>query len=212
MKTILPTGCVLYASLTSPSYLKYPLLQRKVKTKDGLRTVAGLGSWTGWIFSEEMYNSIPYGYKFEVIRGYTFNKGNVFAGYVDKLYKLRLDYPKAHPLNLIAKLLLNSLYGKFGMKSVGTQMDLFDISSIEGQEVLNSTLEDIGELVFDHIPIDDDNVILLSDKSLTKEDGETYHGLNVNVAIASAITSYARNSMSYFKNNPNFNLYYSDTD
>jgi hypothetical protein len=35
---------------------------------------------------------------------------------------------------------------------------------------------------------------------------------NTNVAIASAITAYARIHMSYFKNNPNFNLYYSDTD
>jgi DNA polymerase elongation subunit (family B) len=35
---------------------------------------------------------------------------------------------------------------------------------------------------------------------------------NVNVAIAAAITAYARIHMSQFKNNPNFNLYYSDTD
>lgn len=35
---------------------------------------------------------------------------------------------------------------------------------------------------------------------------------NTNIAIASAITAYARIHMSYFKNNPNFNLYYTDTD
>jgi DNA polymerase elongation subunit (family B) len=35
---------------------------------------------------------------------------------------------------------------------------------------------------------------------------------NVNVAIAAAITAYARIHMSQFKNNPNFILYYSDTD
>jgi hypothetical protein len=34
----------------------------------------------------------------------------------------------------------------------------------------------------------------------------------VNIAIASAITAYARIKMSYFKNNPNFKLFYSDTD
>ena len=32
------------------------------------------------------------------------------------------------------------------------------------------------------------------------------------MAIASAITAYARVHMSQFKNNPDFNLYYSDTD
>jgi hypothetical protein len=36
--------------------------------------------------------------------------------------------------------------------------------------------------------------------------------MDVNVAIASAISAYGRIKMSYFKNNPNFNLYYSDTD
>jgi hypothetical protein len=35
---------------------------------------------------------------------------------------------------------------------------------------------------------------------------------NVNVAIASAITAYARIHMSQFKNNPHFKLYYTDTD
>jgi len=33
-----------------------------------------------------------------------------------------------------------------------------------------------------------------------------------NVAIASAVTSYARIHMLQFKNNPNFDIYYSDTD
>jgi hypothetical protein len=35
---------------------------------------------------------------------------------------------------------------------------------------------------------------------------------NVNIAIASAITAYARIHMSQFKNNPDFNLFYTDTD
>jgi hypothetical protein len=35
---------------------------------------------------------------------------------------------------------------------------------------------------------------------------------NVSIGIASAITAYARIHMSQFKNNPDFNLFYSDTD
>jgi hypothetical protein len=35
---------------------------------------------------------------------------------------------------------------------------------------------------------------------------------NVSIAIASAITAYARIHMTQFKNNPDFNLFYSDTD
>lgn len=35
---------------------------------------------------------------------------------------------------------------------------------------------------------------------------------NINVAIAAAITAYSRIHMSQFKNNPDINLYYTDTD
>jgi hypothetical protein len=39
-----------------------------------------------------------------------------------------------------------------------------------------------------------------------------YSSLLINVAIAASITGYSRISMSYYKNNPLFKLYYSDTD
>jgi hypothetical protein len=44
------------------------------------------------------------------------------------------------------------------------------------------------------------------------EELDIYHGQDVNIAIAAAITACARVHMSQFKNNPNFKLYYSDTD
>jgi hypothetical protein len=36
--------------------------------------------------------------------------------------------------------------------------------------------------------------------------------MNINIAIASAITSYSRIHMSQFKNNSNYRLFYTDTD
>jgi hypothetical protein len=73
---------------------------------------------------------------------------------------------------------------------------------------------------------DDNNEILddivLGDKVLIKHRSEKtdlrtllYGNVethNVNIAIASAITAYARIHMSQFKNNPDFKLYYTDTD
>ena len=69
---------------------------------------------------------------------------------------------------------------------------------------------------------DIEEIIKLGEKYLVKyrlkdKDQQTmlYGNLethNVSIAIASAITAYARIHMSQFKNNPNFNLYYSDTD
>ena len=73
-----------YCKISTPEYLKHPILQRRIKTVDGVRTIAGLGSWEpGWINSAEMDNAMKF----------------------------------------IAKLLMNSLYGKFGMK-----LDRKDIS------------------------------------------------------------------------------------
>jgi len=59
-----------YCKITSPEYLEHPIIQRSIKTSNGIRTIAGLGTWEGWIFSEEMDNAIKYGYTFEILRGY----------------------------------------------------------------------------------------------------------------------------------------------
>ncbi|OAX30510.1 hypothetical protein K503DRAFT_705180, partial [Rhizopogon vinicolor AM-OR11-026] len=44
------------------------------------------------------------------------------------------------------------------------------------------------------------------------ESKDLYHGLDVNIAIAAAVTAGGRLWMAQFKNNPNYKLYYSDTD
>ena len=40
-----------YCKITSPDYLDHPILQRRIKTDNGYRTVAGLGSWTALVGS-----------------------------------------------------------------------------------------------------------------------------------------------------------------
>ena len=105
-----------YCKITSPDYLEHPILQRRIKTSEGIRTIAGLGSWEGWICSAELDNAVKYGYTFEILKGYQFETGDLFSEYVNRMYNLRLQYDKGTPMNLIAKLLMNSLYGKFAMK------------------------------------------------------------------------------------------------
>ncbi len=62
----------------------------------------------------------------------------------------------------------------------------------------------------------DDNLIVSLKNPIVELNSELDNGSethNINIAIASAITAYARIHMSQFKNNPSFaNLYYSDTD
>jgi len=203
-----------YCKITSPNYLEHPILQRRIKTVDGIRTIAGLGSWEGWIYSMEMDNAMKFGYTFEILQGYQFKKGFIFKEYVNKMYELRLEYAKSHPMNLIAKLLMNSLYGKFAMKKDSTIIEIFDLSKDKDIKLFEEMLESNGQTVQDFIKIG--NHYLTVRKSLHnfiyEEDEDMYHGLEVNVAIASAISGGARMWMSILKNNPKFNLYYSDTD
>jgi len=203
-----------YCKITSPSYLEHPILQRRVKTVEGIRTVAGLGTWTGWIFSGEMDNAIKFGYTFDILRGYQFEKGYIYKDYVNKMYNLRLQYEKGHPMNLIAKLLLNSLYGKFGMKSESTIVEIFNTSNESELDLFKEMLEVFGTGIQDFIKIDNHYITIRNNITGYKynADEELYHGVDVNVAIASAITAGARMWMSILKNNSKFNLFYSDTD
>jgi hypothetical protein len=204
-----------YCKITSPNNLEHPILQRKVKTSDGIRTIAGLGSWTAWIFSTEMDNAIKYGYTFEILNGYQFEKGYIFKEYVDRMYNLRLQYEKGHPMNLIAKLLMNSLYGKFGMKLESTKIVVYDTSTDYGYKELHEDIKLYGESIQDYVNIDKIFYLIIRDSFIPikyDKEEDMYHGQDINIAIASAITAGARVHMSYFKNNPEFNLYYSDTD
>ena len=83
-----------YCEITTPEYLEHPIIQQRIKTVNGMRTIAGLGTWFDYIFSPEMDNAIKFGYSFKIFSGYQFDKGYIFKDYINKLYNLRLQYPK----------------------------------------------------------------------------------------------------------------------
>ena len=64
--------------VTSPTNLKNPIIQTHIQTKNGIRTIAGLGTFNTMLFSEEINNAKKFGYQFEILSGYTFNKSNIF--------------------------------------------------------------------------------------------------------------------------------------
>ena len=103
--------------VTAPDFLIHPILQTKVHTKAGLRTVSGLGNWRMVIFSEEMYNALDnFGYRFKVLEGYLFDQANIFKDYIQKLYILKQNSNRGDSMYLISKLFMNSLYGVWTMK------------------------------------------------------------------------------------------------
>jgi len=194
--------------ITCPDNLKHPIIQTHIKTKDGIRTIAPVGIWTDMLFSEEIKNAKKFGYTFEILSGYTFKSDFVFKDFITDLYQLRTNYDKSDPMNYIAKIIMNSLYGRFGMDDNFINTTIVPKEDYNNFEKLNpNNILDV-QLLGDNYLVScrDDKVEL----NTLLDNGFEKH--NINISIASAITSYARIHMSQFKNNPNYNLYYSDTD
>ena len=192
--------------ITAPKDIKHPIIQTKFDTGNGLRTLSPVGTWTDILFSEEMFNAMKYGYKFEILSGYTFDKEYIFNDYVNELYEIKKASNKNEPMYLISKLLLNSLYGRFGMDYKLNKHNFIDNNELYNY-IDNYTIENI-------IPLNN-NLSLISyfdnnkyKNILLSKDSKN----NISISIASAISAYARIHMSQFKNNPNYELYYSDTD
>jgi len=106
-------------------------------------------------------------------------------------------------MNFIAKILLNSLYGRFGMD------DNFENINIIHKDYYSDFENKFIDLITDKIELDDYILVFYkANEEIIDDQGEH----NVSVSIAAAITAYSRIHMSQFKNNEDINLYYSDTD
>lgn len=196
--------------VTAPKNLDRPLLQTKVETNGGMRTVCPLGNWTDMIFSEEMKEYVKYGYEFKVLRGYLFEKGYIFKDYVEELYSIKQSVSKDDPMYAISKLLLNSLYGRFGM-DYSTLLSKHVVT----HHVLSYQLLD-KHIINDIIDLENDQILISYipkdiDDQLSSEYFDTTK-FNISIGIAAAVTAYARVHMSQFLGDKNLNVLYTDTD
>jgi len=190
-----------YCEIIAPDDIKHPILQTHVKTNKGIRTISPIGQWEDMLFSEEVLNARKNGYIINILWGYTFKKENIFKNYVDLLHNLRKTYPKTDPMNFIAKILLNSLYGRFGMD------DNFANINVIHKDYYGDFENKYFDNIIEKIKLDDHWIVFYNTDNI--EDIATH---NVSISIAAAITAYSRIHMSQFKNNPKINLYYTDTD
>lgn len=192
-----------YCKITAPDSILHPILQTRVKINGVTKTIAPIGTWEDMLFSEEMKNALNLGYKFEILWGYTFNSEIIFKDYVDFLYNLRSQYDKSNPMNFIAKILMNSLYGRFGMD------DEFDSINVIPKKFFADFENKFIDQITDKMDLGDHIMVFYNTSNELFEDKSEH---NKSVSIAAAITAYARIHMSQFKNNPKINLYYTDTD
>jgi hypothetical protein len=162
--------------------------------------------------SEEIYNAEKFGYKFKILRGYLFDKDFIFRDYVDFLYNLKMNSTKDSPNYTISKLLMNSLYGKFGMNP--KMINHIIVTNEESNYILNNfEVKDIislnnNKLLISYIILDNNN-----NNNNNNNNINDFTEMNISIPIAASITAYSRIFMSKFKSvNNDFNLYYSDTD
>lgn len=168
--------------------------------------ITPVGEWTDVYFHKEVEMAIKLGYKIKFLKGFKYCKeASIFKDYVKDLYELRLD-SKSDDMKNIAKLLLNSLYGRFGMKVF-----------IEGTKFLNEEeLEKMKQKYkINNIHYLGNNLYSLTGikRSISKKDlYKNSIDSETAVQIASAITAYSRIFMYNFKNIKDNKCYYTDTD
>lgn len=175
-----------YKSNKSPNSTRYPT-----------------GTWEGWYFTEELLNAMKYGYKFNIIKGYHFNKAIIFSDYVNTLYAIKQKVSPANPWYIISKLLLNSLYGRFGMnpeliKSIVMKSSMVDEFNCD---------EDV--VIIDEMDLDDKTWIQYTTKT-SDEDEESLN--NISVPISAAIAAWSRIHMTEYIMKYSNEICYIDTD
>ena len=191
-----------------PEFIEKPILPLKYKGK----TIFPRGNWTATYFSEELKSVIPLGYKIKLLKGFEYSRIDLFSNYVNYFYNIKMNSSGAD--RWISKLLLNSLYGIFGRKQ-----ELLETVNVYNSDIENYILTNIVKNI---IPINDKISTLLIIKNINSKllrelniscsvDIKSFQNtVKSNVALASAITSYARIYMMYFK--LNYDTIYTDTD
>lgn len=166
-----------------------PILPIKIEKK----LIFPNGIFRGVFFSEELKCALVHGYKIvDVHAGHEFTKASdLFTEYVDHFYKIRLEYPSGTPQNYIAKLAMNSLYGKFGQREEKETLKVIDGSESD-YTIFHS--EELFE-----------KTGLITIKKSHRSPYMLSH-------IAAACTSYARIHMNKFYQAYQDGLYYTDTD
>ena len=176
--------------------LKIPLLPYSFDNK----LLFPNGNWTATYTFPELRKALSLGYKIlKVLQCGIMkrSKDPMFSSYIDRLYPLK-ENPK---YKQIAKLMLNSLYGKFGQKANYDHgwMLIKDTEAYEHIEVNNKNFRVHNNLLYEYIPPSELSEIGFAKKAYP--------------IIAAYVTSYSRIYLYEAMEAIGFDhIYYTDTD
>ena len=199
--------------VTAPDNIKIPLLLCRHNGK----VIHPIGTWKGTYFSDEIKAVIKYGYKVKILKIYQFSKQKIFSEYIDHFYLSKKEAIDPST-RFIAKMHLNSLYGMFGRKP-NTLRTVPAVSSSDVINIINKypvkkmiDITDNLKLLLIHNNLDFDVIKKLKTELSPTLYQQTQSKVKANIAIASAVTAYARIEMMKYKTLDDINVYYSDTD
>lgn len=148
------------------------------------------GTFEGLWCGVELDYAQSLGYQVEILDGHEFKtKEMIFKDYVDSLYQIRETSPKNSVSNVLAKLLMNSLYGRFGM-NLDRESISFDLKE--------------GNKEYRTVTINKKKIMLFTEPTKL----ETF----THIGIAAHVTAYARIHMHKLMMKHPKEIYYTDTD
>ena len=159
------------------------------------RTIFPRGVFKGFYFSEELKAVLPLGYKIlKIYSAKEFDSAYLFNDYVNDMYRIKMNSVGAE--RWISKLLQNSLYGLFGRKQEVIETLTINKNDLHKYIVTNiiKTIIPIDEYRCSILMIKNINFDMVKELNLNFNLGISEYAktINSNVAIASAITAYAR--------------------
>jgi len=116
----------IYGEITCPNEqtLKVPFIQYKDPNSN--LNICPRGSFKRLIFSEEARYALKYGYKINIEYSYIFERGkDLFKDFVKDHYEIK-KLSKDSVQKTTAKLFLNSLYGRMGMKNIESTLEILE--------------------------------------------------------------------------------------
>lgn len=190
------------AYVECPKTMKRPFLP--YRDKDGI-LLFPTGEFIGVYYSEELKYARSLGYKVLPICGYLFQRmESPFKDYVNSLFESRSNAKKEgnNAIGYVYKLLLNSLYGRFGINPMSTITEMCD------QNRRNFLLRK-GTFIND-VPLGEDLHMVSYHSNMEKGPDYWKPPKNSAIQLAAAITASARIYM--YKYISREDCYYTDTD
>ena len=123
---------ICHAKVNVPTWLNIPVLPYRVKEKGANKLFFPVGKFEGWYTTPELKVALEKGCTIEVTDGYEFEPYPLFKNVMSKMYKIKAEATDPVKKNL-AKLLMNSTYGKFGQRRdrKETVVNAIDIIGLE---------------------------------------------------------------------------------